>query len=50
MVKMNKTLTEIGILGGGFVGYGFATSEMIPILIGVGLIIFAGVMWDDEND
>ena len=42
VITMNKTLAEIGIIGGGFVGYGFATSEIIPI--------FAGVMWDDEND
>jgi len=44
---MNKTLAEIGIIGGGIVGYGFATRDIILILIGVGLVIFAGVMWKD---
>jgi len=46
---MNKTLTGIGIIGGGFVGYGFATRDIIPILVGIGLIIFAGIMWKDRN-
>jgi len=46
---MNKTLDIIGIIGGGIAGYAFAISDIIFLLIGVGLIIFAGFMWKSRD-